>query len=301
MDPLYDSAESFPQPKCHPETRKELLDKLYRWATDPHSTYSIHWLHGPAGAGKSAVMQTLCRQLQDAGRFGGSFFFKREHKTCGNAKVIFATLAYQLALNQHDLKTLISKRIEADPSVLARSMDVQLRTLIVEPCKLLQDAPPSILLIDGLDECDGHKIQQELLRLIGSIASDRCFRILVASRPEPHIREIFKSCFPFCLYYIDAGVPIAFLKGYNIMCLAYQGVADVWNNNVLSPRTSAIAVGNIFKCIYTQEFAFFFVLQITPTYPQLSFPSPKQRLIGSTILNTLSQKRQFLVSLSPLS
>ncbi|KAJ7877792.1 hypothetical protein B0H13DRAFT_1631557, partial [Mycena leptocephala] len=189
---LYDSAESFPQPKCHPETRTELLDKLYDWDTDPDSTYSIHWLHGPAGAGKSAIMQTLCQRLKDAGQFDGSLFFKRDHPTRGNARVFFATLAYQLALHQSNLQSSISKCIETDPSIVARGMDVQLPTLILEPSRMLKDTTP-LILIDGLDECQGHDIQQEILRLIGSTASDSCLRILVASRPEPHIREIFED------------------------------------------------------------------------------------------------------------
>ncbi|KAF7343098.1 putative nwd2 protein [Mycena venus] len=192
LEALHNSAESFPQPKCNPQTRTKLVEKLYDWVTDPGTLYSVHWLHGPAGAGKSAVMQTLCQQLEDAGRLGGSFFFKRDHPTRGNARVLFATLAYQLALHRRELKSLISQCIDVDPSVLARGMDVQLHNLILEPCKLLQDAPPLILLIDGLDECNGHNIQQEILHLIGS-TSDHCFRILVASRPEPHIREIFKD------------------------------------------------------------------------------------------------------------
>jgi hypothetical protein len=194
LEALYDSAESYPQPRCHPETRTELLDEVARWATAPESEHAVRWLHGPAGAGKSAVMQTLCQRLQDTGRLGGCFFFKRGHPTRGNAKVLFATLAYQLALHRHELNTPISRIAEVDPSVLGRSMDVQLRRLILEPCKMLQDDIPSILLIDGLDECEGHDIQREILRLIGSAAKHGSrLRILVASRPEQHIRETFRE------------------------------------------------------------------------------------------------------------
>ncbi|KAJ7642323.1 hypothetical protein DFH06DRAFT_1097587 [Mycena polygramma] len=188
LEALFDAADRFDQPRCHTETRTELLDELYAWAIHPDSTHSIRWLHGPAGAGKSAIMQSLCQRLQDAGRLGGSFFFKRGHAACGNAKMLFATLAYQLALSRRELKSVISSSVEMDPSVLGRGMDVQFRVLILEPCRLLNDGIPSVLLIDGLDECDGHHIQQEILRLIRPAA--RCsLRILVASRPEPHIRE----------------------------------------------------------------------------------------------------------------
>ncbi|KAF7344231.1 putative nwd2 protein [Mycena venus] len=193
LEALHDSAESFSQPRCHPETRKKLLKNLYDWATDPHSKYSILWLHGPAGAGKSAIMQTLCRRLQDAGRLGGGFFFKRGHATRGNAKMLFATLAYQLALHQPQFTGPISRTIETNPSLLGRSLDMQLWNLILEPCKLIQDATPSVLLVDGLDECESHNIQREILRLIASAINGHGvpLRILVASRPEPHLRETF--------------------------------------------------------------------------------------------------------------
>ncbi|KAJ6456849.1 hypothetical protein C8R45DRAFT_1033624 [Mycena sanguinolenta] len=74
---MYDSAESFPQPKCHPETRTKMLKDLHNWLLDRDAQHKILWLYGPAGAGKSAIMQTLSRKLEDAGRLGGSFFFKR--------------------------------------------------------------------------------------------------------------------------------------------------------------------------------------------------------------------------------
>jgi hypothetical protein len=74
-------------------------------------------------------------------------------------------------------------------------MDVQLRNLICEPWKLADGDSPSALLIDGLDECDGNKMQREILRSIGSTADKHhpALRILVASRPEPHIRGTFEE------------------------------------------------------------------------------------------------------------
>ncbi|KAJ7024517.1 hypothetical protein C8F04DRAFT_1131289 [Mycena alexandri] len=31
LEAMHDSAESFPQPRCHPETRSEILEDLWRW------------------------------------------------------------------------------------------------------------------------------------------------------------------------------------------------------------------------------------------------------------------------------
>ncbi|KAJ6532243.1 hypothetical protein DFH09DRAFT_1044209 [Mycena vulgaris] len=196
LDALYNSAESFPQPRCHPETQKEMLDSLYQWAIAGTSRRSIRWLHGPAGAGKSAIMQSLCHRLQQAGRLGGSFFFKRAHLTRGSASALFTTLAYQLALSNRRLKPLISGVVEDNPSVMARHMDIQLHKLIVEPCQLLNGSAVPILVIDGLDECEGSNVQQEILCLLGDIATHYHplpLRLLIASRPEPQIREKLES------------------------------------------------------------------------------------------------------------
>ncbi|KAJ7436916.1 hypothetical protein FB451DRAFT_185994 [Mycena latifolia] len=194
LEALHDSMESFPQPRCHPQTRTSMLDNLYSWATEENTTYSIYWLHGPAGAGKSAIMQTLCRRLQDSGQFSGSFFFKRSHTTRGNAKALFVTLAYQLALRHPELKGPISESVEGDPSTVGREMDVQLAKLIIGPCAALTNSPSITLLIDGLDECNGNDVQQEVLRLLGSAVSKiPMLRILIAGRPEPQISQAFKE------------------------------------------------------------------------------------------------------------
>ncbi|KAJ7868120.1 hypothetical protein B0H13DRAFT_1635867, partial [Mycena leptocephala] len=193
LEALYDSADSFPQPRCHLETRTKMLDDLYKWATR-NSGRPICWLHGPAGAGKSAIMQTLCQKLQDAGPLGGAFFFKRGHSTRGNGKVLFATLAYQLALTNRNLKDLISESVICDPSVVARHMDIQLCNLIVEPCKSFRDSAIVVLLIDGLDECDNQGAQIEILRMIGrAVRQHSKLRFLIASRPEAHISDILKD------------------------------------------------------------------------------------------------------------
>ncbi|KAJ6456892.1 hypothetical protein C8R45DRAFT_781367, partial [Mycena sanguinolenta] len=114
---IHDSAESFPQPKCHPETRTKMLDDLRKWALESYPNTTILWLYGPAGAGKSAIMQTLARQLQDAGRLDGSFFFKRGHATRGNGQALFTTIAYQLGLNVSWLRTQIFGTVENNPSI----------------------------------------------------------------------------------------------------------------------------------------------------------------------------------------
>ncbi|KAJ6469909.1 hypothetical protein C8R45DRAFT_1078564 [Mycena sanguinolenta] len=221
---IHDSVESFPQPRCHPETRTKMLKGLGRWAldgmdlgSDMHWSFDLNsdfeslpfrldgpadpecriiWLYGPAGAGKSAIMQTLAGQLQDANRLGGCFFFKRGHDTRGNAQTLFATIAYQLALNVEWLRTPISEIVENNPSVVVRSIATQMKMLISDPCGDHANRDSVTILIDGLDECEGQDTQMEILRAIRNACNPSItLRFIVASRLEEHIREMFHSPF----------------------------------------------------------------------------------------------------------
>lgn len=208
-DAFHDSAERFPQPRCHPETRTKLLEDLRNWAfgdeyyfseDDENSESSpadrrsaVLWLHGPAGSGKSAVAQSFCQMLQEERRLGGSFFFKRGHPSRGNAQKLFPTIAYQLALRLPELNQFILQTIEEDPAVVDRSLPHQLKNLIIEPCRKSSLSQTLAIIIDGLDECQDQNIQQELLRTIGDLIHRSRIPILffIASRPESHIREAF--------------------------------------------------------------------------------------------------------------
>ncbi|KAJ7097701.1 hypothetical protein C8R44DRAFT_859847 [Mycena epipterygia] len=194
-DAFHDSAERYPQPKCHPETRTKMLDDLYTWASNDDRSSRVLWLYGPAGAGKSAIAQSFCQKLEAERCLGGCFFFKRGHASRGNAYKLFATIAYQLAVVCPELEQLISQRVEKNPAIIDRSLSIQFQQLIIEPVRQNIPDRPLVVLIDGLDECEGHDVQQEVLRCIGNTAHGQNLplRFLIASRPEPHISEVFNG------------------------------------------------------------------------------------------------------------
>ncbi|KAJ6503617.1 hypothetical protein C8R45DRAFT_818109 [Mycena sanguinolenta] len=82
-----------------------------------------------------------------------------------------------------------------DPSIIVRSIATQIKTLLSDPCNGHPKRAPSTIVIDGLDECEGESIQIEILRAIGESTFNHFnpFRFIIASRPEPHIREMFDS------------------------------------------------------------------------------------------------------------
>ena len=85
--------------------------------------------------------------------------------------------------------------MELDPTLHTKSMDVQLRTLIVDAFQNLSPLPqcPYLVIIDGLDECHDKTTQQSILRLLcESITVHKLpLRFLMGSRPESHICASF--------------------------------------------------------------------------------------------------------------
>ncbi|KAF9077754.1 hypothetical protein BDP27DRAFT_488461 [Rhodocollybia butyracea] len=193
LEALHDSMDGSPHPSCHPETRIAMLEYLQNWSLRADS--GILWLNGPVGAGKSAIMRTLARNLQSAHQFGGGFFFKRSHPTRGDAKALIVTIACQLA-DVPWLKGPINRAVEHYPSVLKRSTEIQLEKLIFEPCRAHPNSTPLTILIDGLDECEGRERVhlRVILDAIGKSFTKHShpLRFIIASRPEAYIRDIFE-------------------------------------------------------------------------------------------------------------
>ncbi|KAJ6458344.1 hypothetical protein C8R47DRAFT_932710, partial [Mycena vitilis] len=200
---FHDSADSHDQPRCHPETRIAIQETFLGWCLDSTWRHGekisyerdspILWVYGPAGAGKSAILHTLSRRLHDERRLGGTFFFKRGHAARGMGTNIFTTIALQLAVNSVDFKPLISEIVEENPTLVSRSIGVQLQKLILDPGVGL-NIPPRTIVIDGLDVCQGQGVQQEILRLILSSARQHTsLRFVIASRPEAHLREVVEE------------------------------------------------------------------------------------------------------------
>ena len=77
------------------------------------------------------------------------------------------------------------------------SAAVQVQRLIIEPSKLVQPILPHplIIIIDGLDECQDHESQRDILKLVVQVSMDPHvpFRFIIASRPEHQICSVFNE------------------------------------------------------------------------------------------------------------
>ena len=84
---------------------------------------------------------------------------------------LIATLAYQLCVSIPELKLFIAKAVEDDLSTFQKDVDTQMERLIINPIIQASDEGktfryPFLIVIDGLDECEGTEEQCAFLRAI---------------------------------------------------------------------------------------------------------------------------------------
>ncbi|PPQ80389.1 hypothetical protein CVT25_001706 [Psilocybe cyanescens] len=199
-DAMYNSAERFPPPKCHPGTREKIISTILSWVNDPTPKKRALWLTGPAGAGKSAIAHSIAVQLQEISedrKYAGSFFFAKDAIRRGDGNKLFSTISYELALNFPSFRSLTDAAMPDNTTLPTKFIDVELRYLIIEPLLRVNGWPahsPTII-IDGLDGCAGSKqMQSEIISLLfkAIIEPNIPLRFLIVSRPECWISDSFE-------------------------------------------------------------------------------------------------------------
>jgi hypothetical protein len=201
---MHNSKERYDSPKCHPDTRKAVLSDITSWISDHSKKTCILWLSAPAGSGKSAILQQIAENFYNSGGLSASFFFSRTATKRNRETFLIATLASQLATSIPATKPLIEGAIERDPSIFDRVLSEQIVRLVVYPLVYASLHPesgppwPTLLVIDGLDECNGGERQAEMLRILRMAllklkSSLPTLYLLIASRPEPAIVAVFNN------------------------------------------------------------------------------------------------------------
>jgi len=200
---MHTSPHSFERPACHENTRVEVLMYLRDWAEEAFEEKArIMWMYGYVGAGKSTIAQTLAKQLHSMKKLLASFFFSRNDGSRSSYKSLVATIAYQAARTIPELKALINAAVEENPQIFDENLEAQAKELLVDPLNTLAGRPgfvadsfPSLIIVDGLDECDGPQIQCHILEIFAEVLCQCNFplKIFVTSRQETNISGSFES------------------------------------------------------------------------------------------------------------
>ncbi|KAF9442445.1 hypothetical protein P691DRAFT_789464 [Macrolepiota fuliginosa MF-IS2] len=194
----YDSSARDPPPECHPGTRVKMLERMCTWFFHMDPQKAFLWIYGPAGVGKSAVVQTFAEALAAANRLGATLFFSRPNDR-NDPKRVLITIAYQLAVRIPSYRAFVIEQISLDPELLEKGMKEQFKVFIVAPFvhrRIGQGREALGILLDGLDECEGQDPQRDIIRLISGFVRDYPDVPLIwviSSRPEPNISLTFRE------------------------------------------------------------------------------------------------------------
>ncbi|KAF6744929.1 hypothetical protein DFP72DRAFT_927206 [Ephemerocybe angulata] len=202
---LYNSKARYDPPKCDEDTRVEVIREVMDWMTDRETASTrLLCMTGAAGAGKSALQQTIAERCVANGILASTFFFWKADHTRNNVSGIVATIAYQLGLKHIGMRRLIGAAMCQDPLIFDQSLITQMESLIVKPVKIFRATNgeqaarelPYAIFIDGLDECEDVDQQEALLDAIKESFLDNdhtYFRIFISSRPEWAIRTALEG------------------------------------------------------------------------------------------------------------
>ncbi|KAK1226723.1 hypothetical protein PQX77_010266 [Marasmius sp. AFHP31] len=186
-------------------TRVAIIDAILDWLASKDSSSPICWLSGAAGVGKSSIAMTVAKFCEGK-QLASSFFFFRPDPKRNNPSAFVLSIAHDLVVRMPFARGYINERISKDPTILEARMEDQFRELVFKPCVrwgqlrwLISQLPlapkePTLVIIDGLDECSDEETQRHiLLTILSSYKQSRHFplRFLICSRREKWIQEAF--------------------------------------------------------------------------------------------------------------
>ncbi|KAF9450251.1 hypothetical protein P691DRAFT_726361 [Macrolepiota fuliginosa MF-IS2] len=218
----FDSSDH--HPSCHPETRLDISNNIQSWMHNLARKYKILWLNGPAGVGKSVILQTISETESKSSRsiLGATLFFSRSNNR-NDPKRVFITIAYQLAVRYPLYRQYVVGLLTLNPALVNKSLAEQFEIFIVQPFavkELLAGLCDTVLvLLDGLDECKGEEAQREIILLIGNFAlrhPTSPIIWLIASRSGPYIQDTF----------LEEGVQLSY-EEMQVLIDSDQGRCDV--------------------------------------------------------------------------
>ncbi|KAF5326657.1 hypothetical protein D9619_004928 [Psilocybe cf. subviscida] len=158
------------------------------------------WLNGSAGAGKSAIMQSVIERYTRNAVILGSSSFSRADTSRNYAEVLVPTLAYQLARAFPAAIAVLEPVIHHDPLIFRASLHTQAYEFLVRPILYLADTGimdttfRGVFVIDGLDECSDPQKQRHIIQAVASMLCDYPLPVsfLITSRPEVTTTSAFQ-------------------------------------------------------------------------------------------------------------
>jgi len=173
------------QRACLPGTRETIMEMIKLWADGPDPA-PIFCLNGPAGTGKTTIIQAIVEWCDAQGLLVSHFSCSPGANQRGRLRLLFPTLAFQLGQKRPAIRSILVSLLDFNAGVVYESPSNQLEELIVKP--LMSVDVPALIIVDALDEWIDAVSQSAIFSAI-----ERCtkripkVKFLITSRPKYHI------------------------------------------------------------------------------------------------------------------
>ncbi|QRV82528.1 hypothetical protein RhiJN_10543 [Ceratobasidium sp. AG-Ba] len=248
-----------PSRLCLDGTRTGIIDSLKSWAQAPDPRTGIAWVHGLAGLGKSSVLTSVSKLLDDQGILCCSFFCKRNSPGLRDPRRVLMTLVCELAQRWSPYASAVAEVISKNISLHSKHIQPLYQALVVDPCEKIGEAekPGTLaIVIDALDECGDAETRYQLLTCLHHMSQLLSFlRVIVSSRPEDDIRSYFRESdrdwySEFNLLQYDARADIRMFIEHSLRRLTSSGDWPPEAVEQLSTRASGLFIWAQTACAY---------------------------------------------------
>lgn len=190
------SAHYRPGARCLPNTRVALLEDAGLWLKKSgHQTTA--WVYGYAGSGKSALTNSIAKNLEDARIPFTVFTCKRDDTERSDAQHILPTICYDLTQFYDDYRGTISNIVDQPTGRSISTGDVASQSELLFGCSPTYNVispmgarrpPIHVILIDALDECRNIRQRSALAKFLRDLADAvPWIKVIITSRYESDI------------------------------------------------------------------------------------------------------------------
>lgn len=192
--PYADGASWNSTKACLPGTRATILSLVREWSrlSDDHR---IFCLKGVAGCGKTAISNAVAQALKAAGLLASCFFFDRAIPSRNTPRLLFSTIARDIAGLYPAIAADIAAILEEEPALASAHLARQFEAFIAGPLRRHQIDHPIILVIDALDEAVPDEADTDLLTILRDEVPKlpARVRIFVTSRPTRVVEQVLRD------------------------------------------------------------------------------------------------------------
>jgi hypothetical protein len=197
----FDSHERDPPPRCYEGTCETIIKIVEGLLEAKDGVQRLFWIKAPAGAGKTAIIQTIAERQARRGPGASTLFFSDAigaSRPDGDPSRFWLTIAYRLAVLEPAYLMYLREILEVDWRLVEKSMDHQFEAFLEVPFGRTPISRPSSslipILIDGLEHYSVQSTQERIVSRIKHFMERYPLAPLmwiIASRAEEYLSQLW--------------------------------------------------------------------------------------------------------------